>query len=319
MPIGRNRLFAGLLFASSFAHADEAADIATARTLGIQGIVLADSGRCALAIEKLSRAEKLHHAPTTATRLGECEIEQGSLVRGTERLQRVVHETLPPDAHPAFVAAVARARTILEKNLHRLATVRVAIAAPKCPHPSFTLDGEPVPEAAMEGGRLMDPGSHRLHVSAPGCYPVETPFAIGEGQERLVQVALREDPAARTRRAEGNTAEPGRGPNVPAIAALSVGALGLALGVTGGIVVASRSSTLSQTCVHQVCPPNAQSDIGAAKTWATLSTIGFVVAAVGSAAGVTLLLTSHKDGDGRTTNETRAVVGLGTVGLQGKF
>src|SRR5262245_6301690 len=99
---GALTLIGVLTFAAS-ASADDAADTATARALGVEGVTLADAGRCSEAIDKLARAERLHHAPTTATRLGECEIEVGKLVAGSERLQRVVREPLAGNAHPAFV------------------------------------------------------------------------------------------------------------------------------------------------------------------------------------------------------------------------
>jgi len=44
------------------AEGDDAAETAAARSLAVEGLKLADSGKCADAIEKLSRAEKLHHA-----------------------------------------------------------------------------------------------------------------------------------------------------------------------------------------------------------------------------------------------------------------
>jgi hypothetical protein len=302
----------GVLLLASTAQADEAADIATARTLAVDGLALADSGRCKEAIEKLARAEKLHHAPTTATRLGECEIEQGQILVGTERLQRVVHEPLPATAHPAFAAAVARARASLERNLPRLATIKIVLEGKECRNPSITIDGEAVSDAAIDVDRRIDPGAHRLSVRAPGCHSFETTFELGEGQTKQVNVVLNIDPMARARVASHDTDS---GYSEATWVAFGAGAAGLVLGVAGGIVVASRTNTLSQTCVNRVCPPEARGDIGAAKTWATISTIGFVVAGVGAAAGVGLLIGAPKAGEKRT----QAVIGLGTVALQGQF
>ena len=50
----------------------QAENVAAARSLGMQGIKLADAGDCQGAIEKLSRAESLYHAPSILGRLGEC-------------------------------------------------------------------------------------------------------------------------------------------------------------------------------------------------------------------------------------------------------
>ena len=78
-----------------------AAETAAARTMALEGIRLADAGRCEEAIEKLSRAEKLHHAPIVLGRLGECQIVEGKLVDGTETLRKVLREALPANASPA--------------------------------------------------------------------------------------------------------------------------------------------------------------------------------------------------------------------------
>ena len=84
--------------------------MAAARALGIEGMKLADSGKCEDAIDRLSRSEQLHHAPSVLERLGECQVATGKYVDGTESLQRVVREELPPNAPAVFVAAKARAQ-----------------------------------------------------------------------------------------------------------------------------------------------------------------------------------------------------------------
>src|SRR5438132_180639 len=79
------------------AHA-QAENVAAARSLGILGVQLADAGKCPEAIEKLERAESLYHAPTILGRLGECRVNVGQVVQGTEDLNRVVREQLPANA-----------------------------------------------------------------------------------------------------------------------------------------------------------------------------------------------------------------------------
>jgi len=86
-------------------HAQTPEDRASARALGVEAVHLADSGDCASAIPKFEAAERLYHAPTTLERLGECRIKVGRLVAGTEDLNRVVREVLPPNAPAPFVAA----------------------------------------------------------------------------------------------------------------------------------------------------------------------------------------------------------------------
>ena len=67
----------------------------TARGLAVEGLKLADAGKCPEAIEKLMRAEKLHHSAIVQGRLGECQIAVGKLVDGTENLRKVMREPVP--------------------------------------------------------------------------------------------------------------------------------------------------------------------------------------------------------------------------------
>ena len=316
--------FVGGVLVSRPARADEAADVAMARTLGVEGFVLAEGGNCKEAIGKLEKAEKLHHAPTTATRLGECEIDRGLLVAGTERLQRVVHEPLPPNAHPAFVAAVARARATLDATLPRLASIRTQVSG-ACASPMLTVDGESVSEAAIGAERHIDPGAHRLRVTATGCYPFESSLHLAEGQSKVVEVVLRADPSAAPRGGlfpaslEERGDDSGRRTMVaPALVAFGLGAIGAGVGIAGGVVVASSTASLDQSCQNKVCPPAASADLDRAKTWATVSTVGFVAAGALAATGLTLLLISPKT-DGKQTMRAQATFGLGSAGLSGQF
>ena len=81
------------------ALAQDSENIAAARSLGIQGVKLAEEGKCKEAIEKLERAEALYHAPTILGRLGECQVQVGQIVRGTENLNKVVRD---PALRPKF-------------------------------------------------------------------------------------------------------------------------------------------------------------------------------------------------------------------------
>src|SRR5262245_54021747 len=107
------RVAAGmLLLVSNVARADPD-QIAVARALGRAGVAEAEVGDCEAAVAKLARAEALFHAPTTAEPLGECQIKLGKILLGTDTLQKLVHEQLPANAPPAFVAAQQRAREVL--------------------------------------------------------------------------------------------------------------------------------------------------------------------------------------------------------------
>jgi hypothetical protein len=313
-------------FPCARARADDAADTATARMLGGDGVLLADAGDCPQAIDKLRRAETLHHAPTTAARLGECEITVGRLVEGTERLYRVLREPLGDGASPAWVLAVARARDVLQQTLPRIPTIRVAVVAPAGARFAVTLDGEPLPEATLGSDRPADPRAHRVQVTADGFLTATTEFSLTDGEAKRLSLRLEPDPNAKSMPSpqrsmpahESALRSNGGGGFGPAIAvAVGAGVLGLAAGVGGGIYVATRSDDLSKSCSSsKICPDSKQSEISSAKTWATISTIGFAVAAGGLGTAAILLLAGHKESGGPSAT---AEIGPAYVGLSGRF
>jgi hypothetical protein len=111
---------------------------------------------------------------------------------------------------------------------------------------------------------------------------------------------------------------------VPAGVAFGVAALGLSVGAVLGAVTLSKTSSLNDVCpTRSTCPASAQSDITDAKTTATLSTVGFGVAAAGALLGVFWLVRPPSSGSAAAAEAPSRVatpwVGLHSVGLQGTF
>jgi LPXTG-motif cell wall-anchored protein len=109
---------------------------------------------------------------------------------------------------------------------------------------------------------------------------------------------------------------PQTGPNnTPAIVALGIGGIGVAVGGIFGVLALTKKSSLDGVCdANKACPASAQSDINALGTNATISTVGFVVGAIGLAAGAIVLLTSGKGGTSGS-----AWLGPGSAGVRGEF
>jgi hypothetical protein len=304
-----------------------ASDTALARTLGSEGVQLAEAGNCAAAIEKLDRAEKLYHAPTILGRLGECQVAVGKIVAGTENLQRVVRESLPPRAPKAFVDAQARAQKVLDSALPKLAKLKIHVEAPPGTNVSVTHDGEPVSAAALDLDRPADPGVHRVEASAPGFRTARAETTLAEGASGQVNLRLEPDPSATaagtsdspapTPYAGGGATPPPDTPpantgypatsvppngemasaspsKVPAYLLLGTGVVGVAVGSVFGARVLSKKSSLDEICRPDKshCPRSAQGDIDAMRTASTLSTVGFAVGGVALGAGVIMLIVS---------------------------
>jgi hypothetical protein len=334
-------LAASIGMAAGTARADEAADTAAARALGGDGVTLADAGDCQQATEKLRRAEELHHAPTTAGRLGECEIGTGHIVAGTERLQRLLREPLAANAPAPFVDALARARRVLERAFPRIATMRVSVKVPAGTKAQVIVDGERMPEALIDNDRPADPGHHTILATAKGFFAKTEEINLTEGEKTNVTVeltldptaraaALREIEAARVQAATSSAASSaatGPSSNEPThggiaiapIVAFAAGGIGLATGIASGLVVAHDSGDLTKACgASRVCPSDRQSEINSAKTWATVSTIGFGIAGAGLGTGVLLLLLgTHHESPAAAEATIRPVIGPLYLGLEG--
>ncbi len=300
---------------SGSARADEAADTATARALGVAGVALAEAGNCSQAIEKLARAEALHHAPSTAERLGECEIEVGKIVAGTERLQRVIREPLAPNAPPPFVAAVARARIVLEKATPRIAMLRVDVKAPADAHVSVTIDGGALSDAVVRDERPTDPGTHQVRATAPGYSPASASVVLADGETKSLSLQL--SPIASAGPSPGqapylarDSASSGSHSHAAAITAFAIAGVGLAVGAIAGAEVMSKSSTLSGNCnAGGACPASMETDINSAKTWATISTTSFAIGGAGPPPASPLLTQGRSP-----TPEPKAATVLPVVG-----
>ncbi|MDB4997950.1 MAG: hypothetical protein JWM74_5382 [Myxococcaceae bacterium] len=324
--------------ATNVAYADDAADIAAARQFGSEGVNLADEGKCKEAIEKLDRAEKLRHAPTTAGRLGECEIEVGRIVAGTERLQRLLREPAVPNPPPAFVTALQRAQQMLDKALPRIAVLHVAVAAPAGTKIALSVDGEKISDVFIDADRPTDPGLHSVQASSPGFYPASTKVALKDSETKRIELKLEPDPnykvavapPAPTPENPTPIAPPPEEPapsRVPAYAAFGLGGAGIVVGTITGIMALGRKSDATTNCPQSRCVAGSQgeADLSAAKTLGTASTVGFIVGGVGVATGVVLLFTSSSSTPAATRASrppapaVRPELGLGYAGVRGTF
>lgn len=317
-----------------------AENMANARALGVEGVELADHGDCTTAIDRLWRAESLYHAPTILGRLGECQVNLGKLVAGTETLQRVVREPMGPGSPPAFLAARDRAQKVLEATLPKIGKLRIHVDNAQAPGLVVTVDGEAVPLAALDVDRLTDPGSHQVQASAPGFVTDASTVSLAEGGSAQVTLSLRPVPPATAAPAApapvpspaplaAETTPPGNdegggSSKVGPIVLLAAGGAGIIVGsIFGGLALGKKSSLDSACHPKSDCPASSQSDIDALGTNATIATVGFVVGGVAAAAGGVWLLVGGKSKPSTTASAGHVVVhpwvGPTSAGVSGAF
>jgi hypothetical protein len=347
-------LAAALCASTGTARAQTPEDRASARALGTAGVQLADAGDCAAAIPKLEAAEKLFHAPTTLERLGECQIKVGRLIAGTENLNRVVHEPLPPNAPAPFVAAQTTASQLLAAAMPRIAKLRIHVDGAPADQVAVTIDGATMPSALLDDNRPTDPGEHEVTATAPGFTRATTRVRLADGAQQGVSLTLQVDPNARAGTATnappveaGQTPAAPTAPSsvppqpgtqgappppageshgssaTPGIIVLSVGVAGIAVGsIFGGLALGTKSK-LDGACPGKSCPATSQGDIDSLSTQAWVSNIGIGLGIVGAVIGIVMIAGSHGGGPEKqaTTAGTHLSpwVGPGAAGLGGTF
>jgi hypothetical protein len=301
---------------TAFAQAPEASsqDIAQARQLGQQAQAAYDGGNYAESEKLWNAAAKLYpQAPTLTLGLARTQAKLGHVVGAQESYNKIIREwSNNPSPPPAFKDALEAAKAEVGAVSTKVANVVISVEGPA--KPQVTIDGETVPPAALGLKRPVDPGQHIVKATADGYNPAETTFHVPEGG--AAEAKLKMDKVSGT--PEGGPGpgpapggEPGadtgsKGSKVPAYIAFGVGGAGLVVGAITGIIAIGKHGDLKDKCGDSgSCPSSAQSDVDSYKSVGTISTVGFIVAGVGVAAGVVLLLTAPSGGSASSTASSK--------------
>ena len=334
-------LLASLALYAPSAHAQSDADRATARSLGQEGETALEAKDFKKAEDDFRRADRLVHAPTLALGLARALAGGGKYVEAQETYNRIVREGVFPGAPEPFRKAVDDARREVDSVASKLAGATITVQGPggsEVSNPIVTIDDVGVNAASLGVRRLVDPGSHVLKVSADGYKPTELRFTVTEGGSVNEPVTLEKAPnatpttttTATTPTTATGTLTTSEVPPAPPpashsssvlpLVAFGIGGAGLLLGaITGGIALGDHSSIAGKCPAgNSSCPSSEQSDISSYNTMGAISTVGFIVAGVGAAAGVVLLLTAPKETTASGFQITPAI-GLGSVGAVGSF
>ena len=332
---------------SGFAGAQEpsAEEKAAARELALNGIRLAEEGKCDEAIDPLTRAEQLFHAPTILTWIGECQIQLGRLVEGSETLREVVREELPDKPPPAFVEAQKRAARLLEDTAPKIAKLTIYVEQESgellnTTSMEVSVDGHPISHALIGAARPTDPGEHKVTVKIPGYEVKDSYLVLLDGSEETLTVKVRRPSSKSQTAAETNqTSEPtdsrkgeGSGQADHRVLGWSLvggGAAFLAGGGVFGYLALNKKNNLDCPSPSS-CPSTEDDKLKTARLFATLSTVSFAVGGAAALTGIILLAVSGDKSTAETalTYHARngfavrpevATAGWASVGLSGQF
>ena len=302
---------------SAFAQSDE--DKAAARVLATQGAEALQAGKYAEALDLVSRAEQMFHAPTHLLLIARSQAGVGRLVAAKESYLKLTREDLPAGAPPAFKRAQQEGKDEMAALEANIASLRIAVDGGGQQKFTVKMDDQPVSPALLGVYRPVDPGKHDVVVYPVGQGPVKGSIVLKNGEKKDlkltipdvvpggVPVSAVDNPDAATKPiAPIDKVEP-RSPGffTPMRGAgIGAGVVGLGGIVVGAVFLAKSGSTqdeanqkdaqcvmLSSTrhCPQQLLSARDTLDQKAASL-KTIAAIGFIGGGVALAAGVTLIV-----------------------------
>jgi hypothetical protein len=192
----------------------------------------------------------------------------------------------------------------------------------------IAVDDVPVGKSPLPGPVRVSAGRRKLTATREGRPTTTRTLDIAGGDRLDVELTLA---APATTSGPGPVAAsapapspppppPPAGPGAFTYGALTVGAVGLAVGSVFGVLALSTRSSLDGACQSKVCPSSKQGDIDALSRNATVSTIGFGVGLLGAAAGLYGLLSGPAAPPAAARGPSFGPwVGPGSAGLSGSF
>jgi hypothetical protein len=302
-----------------------ASDRATARTLAQEGQHALETKNYTAAIDKFSRADSLVHAPTLLLGLARAQVGATKLVEAQESYNRIIREGVAPGAPKSWSKAVDDANKEVGAISPRIPWVTITVLGPS--NPEVVIDSTPVPHASLGVKRAINPGTHKIKVSAEGYLPQEKSIALTEGQSLNVNMELEQAPesapppekkASAAVAVDTSSSSSGEWRRTVAYVAFGVGGASLIVGgVAGGLAIA-KNSQLSDACPDRTCDVAQRGSIDTYHRLGTIADVGFIVGGIGVVAGVVLLVTQPKDTTAGATKVT-PYVGLGSAGVSGVF
>jgi len=320
-------LLSGLLLAGHAVADPSEADRATARALAGEGYQALQAKDYATAADRFGRADALVHAPTLMTDWARALVGLGKFVEAQERYEQVIREGVEPKAPKSWQRALSDAGTELTALKPRLAWVTINVSGSN--DARVTIDGAPVPAAALGVRRAVDPGSRSVRVAAKGYLPKKRTVDLAEGAEQQVDFTLEADPDLQEASASAEApqaAANASGSHVRrsyAYIAFGVGGAGLLVGgITGALALGKRSELKSSDqCSGSICSSEVTTKVNAYHHYGTVSGIGLGVGVVGIGAGTVLWFLSKKGEDAPPAQGLvlHPFIGVGSVGAVGSF
>src|SRR5450432_325102 len=316
-----------LLCAASALADPSAADRATARSLAGEGYAALQTKDYSTAADRFSRADALVHAPTLMIDWARSLVGLGKFVEAQERYEQIIREGVDAKSPKSWQKALNDADVELSALKPRLAWVTISVSGSN--EARVTIDGAPVPPAAIGVRRAINPGDRALRVVAKGYLAQKKTLQLAEGSDTVADFTLEPDPdqqAAASSELDAapvatQSAPPKRSP-IPMYVAFGVGGAGLVLGGVTGALALGKHGSLSKACNSSSQCPSTESDtLSSYHTLGTISGIGFAVglAGVGAVAALWFLNRNSDQAPAAQGLSVHPYVGFASAGAVGSF
>jgi hypothetical protein len=262
-----------------------AGDAATAREQLKLGYELAQGGHCDQALPHLLESLRLDPKAITLINLADCEEKVGKLSDALGHWVDARARAESEGAKPIEDEASTRAGA-LEPRLARL-TLTLAPTAPK--DAVVSRDGVVLGAPSLGIPLPLDPGPHRIVVQAKGRADGTTELRLAVGEARRLEVDAGPEATPATGAADagaegqGSDGKEKKGPLTRplVLAGGGIAILGLVVGGVTGAMALGAASTAKTDCPNLQCSQKSLDDVHSGRTLGTISTVSFVVAAVG--------------------------------------
>jgi hypothetical protein len=292
------------------ARAQEATTTGTATVLFDEAVALMERGKLAEACPKLARSNELSPNGGTLFALADCYERSGRIASAW-----VTYKEAAIRANAAKrVDAEKKATDSAERLAPNVSKLVIQVpAAAAVDGLAIELDGRAVARAEWGVATPIDPGPHKIQITAPGRLPATRDLSFDRvaAQKTIDIPELERQPEPVGGADEG--ASRGNGQRIAGFVVGGVGLVGLALGTVFGLSASSKNDDAARHCRDgNLCDSEGIRLDKEGRDAATLSTIAFIAGGTLVAGGLVLVLTAPS---GR--EKSSAPVQTGSLGVRG--
>lgn len=292
-----------------------------ARILFTEGKELRDVGKTAAALERFKRAYDLAPTPITAVELARTHAMLGHLVEARRLYRSIDALEKKPGESAKTLAAREEAQKLATELDARIPTIVIKVAGDE-PITSASLDGKALEVSTLSSPIAIDPGKHVVGVRGK-TEGNATVVAVEGERDRVITIELPKTapppPLVPPTPPPKVAPEPTSTWTTVRWVSGIVGGVGLVVGAGAGALALSTASDVRNNCTGGVCPPSRHDDLDTTHRWATISTIGFGVAAVGATVFVVSIVRGPSGEKKDVAASVTPYASLDGFGLAGSF